>query len=217
MATAIPSLVVGLIAGVFVDRYDRRRIMFWSNVLQALLVALIPFVISINVLGIYVVILLNAGVKQFFDPAYESLIPDIATDEELAAANSLLQIASFGSNAIGFAGAGLLASVFDISWAFWIDSLTFVVSAICIWFVRVPKNAAPEEETTVGVVVANSQGGRRDAARHAHPAHPVPPRVADTSSRSACGTCCCCRSRSGSCTPASSRTACRRPSRRSGS
>ena len=57
MATAIPSLVVGLIAGVFVDRYDRRRIMFWSNVLQALLVALIPFVISINVLGIYVVIL----------------------------------------------------------------------------------------------------------------------------------------------------------------
>jgi len=99
MATAVPSLVVGLIAGVFVDRYDRKRIMFWSNILQAILVALIPFVISINVLGIYVVILLNAAVKQFFDPANESLIPDIASDEELAAANSLLQIASFGSTA----------------------------------------------------------------------------------------------------------------------
>src|SRR4029079_7778536 len=55
MATAVPSLVVGLIAGVFVDRYDRKRIMFWSNILQAILVALIPFVISVNVLGIYVV------------------------------------------------------------------------------------------------------------------------------------------------------------------
>ena len=106
------------------------------------------------------VILLNAAVKQFFDPAYESLIPDIATDEELAAANALLEIASFGSNAIGFAGA----------WGCWrrcstsagpsgtIRS-TFVVSAICIWFVRVPKNAAPEEETTVGVVVANLKEG----------------------------------------------------------
>jgi len=159
MATAVPSLVVGLLAGVFVDRYDRKRIMFWSNILQAILVALIPFVISINVLGIYVVILLNAAVKQFFDPANESLIPDIASDEELAAANSLLQIASFGSTAIGFAGAGLLASLFDLNIAFFIDALTFVVSAICIWFVRVPRTAAPEEETTVGVVVENLKEG----------------------------------------------------------
>jgi MFS family permease len=159
MATAIPSLIVGLIAGVFVDRYDRKRIMLWSNILQAVLVGLIPFVISINVLGIYVVILLNAAVKQFFDPANESLVPDIASDEELAAANSLLQIASFGSNAIGFAGAGLLASLFDINFAFFIDALTFVVSAICIWFVRVPRNAPLEEETTVGVVVENLKEG----------------------------------------------------------
>ena len=50
--------------------------------------------------------LLNAGIKQFFDPAHDSLIPEIASDEELAAANSFLSIASFGSTAIGFAGAG---------------------------------------------------------------------------------------------------------------
>ena len=59
-------------------------------------------------------ILLNAGVKQFFDPAYDSLIPEIASDEELTAANSFLSIASFGSTAIGFAAAGLLASTVGI-------------------------------------------------------------------------------------------------------
>ena len=64
---------------------------------------------AIALVGLYLLLLINAGVKQFFDPAHDSLIPEIASDEELAAANSFLSIASFGSTAIGFAGAGLLA------------------------------------------------------------------------------------------------------------
>jgi MFS family permease len=96
MATAVPSMVVGLIAGVFVDRYDRRKVMMASNLGQAVIVGLIPFLIGVNVSLLFVAILLNAGVKQFFDPAYESLIPEIASDEELTAANAYLSIASFG-------------------------------------------------------------------------------------------------------------------------
>ena len=46
----------------------------------------------------------------------------MASDEELAAANSFLSIASFGSTAIGFAGAGLLASTVGLTWAFIIDA-----------------------------------------------------------------------------------------------
>ena len=111
MATAVPSLIVGLIAGVFVDRWDRRRVMMASNLLQAVVVATIPFLLGIDITLLFVAILVNAGVKQFFDPAYEALIPEIASDEELTAANAFLQIASFGSTAIGFAGAGLLAAI----------------------------------------------------------------------------------------------------------
>jgi MFS family permease len=161
MATAVPSLIVGLIAGVFVDRFDRKRIMLVSNLLQAALVVAIPFLIQSNIIWIYVIILANAAVKQFFDPANESLIPDIASDEELAAANSLLQIASFGSNAIGFAAAGLLAAAFDISWAFWIDSLTFLVSAGFIALIKTHPNAAVDEDTSVAVVVENLKAGFR--------------------------------------------------------
>jgi len=129
MATAVPSLIVGLLAGVYVDRHDRKRILIVTCLVQAVIVATIAFVIGIEaiaVVGLYALILLNAGVKQFFDPAHDSLIPELATDEELLAANAFLSIASFGSTAIGFAGAGLLASTVDLNWAFIIDSGTFV-------------------------------------------------------------------------------------------
>lgn len=161
MVTAVPSLIVGLVAGVFVDRWDRRRAMMASNLLEGLVVAAIPFVIGQPVLWLYLLLLANAAVKQFFDPAYEALIPEIASDEELNAANAFLQIASFGSTAIGFAGAGLLAAI-DIRVAFWIDALTFVFSAACIGLMRTKGTVeAPDEAVTVGTVVANLRLGIR--------------------------------------------------------
>ena len=161
MATAVPSLIVGLLAGVFVDRYDRRSVMIWTCIVQAVVVGLIPFLLGINTALLFVAILVNAGVKQFFDPAYESLIPEIASDDELAAANAFLSIASFGSTAIGFAGAGLLASAFSIEWAFWIDSLTFLVSAGCIFFLKVRSKIEVAEDTSVGIVIDNLKTGVR--------------------------------------------------------
>jgi MFS family permease len=152
-------VVFGAIAGVFVDRYDRRSVMLASNLAQAVIVALIPFLIGVDVALLFVAILINAGVKQFFDPAYESLIPEIASDEELTAANAFLSIASFGSTAIGFAGAGLLAAAFDIYWAFWIDSLTFLFSAGCIWLLKVRSKVEVQEKTSVGVVIENLKTG----------------------------------------------------------
>ena len=162
MATAVPSLVVGLIAGVFVDKYDRRSVMIASNLGQAVIVAIIPFLIGVDIALLFVAILVNAGVKQFFDPAYEALIPEIASDDELTAANAFLQIASFGSTAIGFAAAGLITSQFDVSWAFWIDSLTFLVSAFCIFLLKVRSRPdGADEETSVGIVVTNLKAGIR--------------------------------------------------------
>jgi CRP-like cAMP-binding protein len=135
--------------------------MMASNLLQGIVVFTIPFLLDTEVTLLFVALLVNAGVKQFFDPAYEALIPEIASDEELTAANAFLQIASFGSTAVGFAAAGLLAAI-DIRWAFWIDSLTFVVSALCIFAMRVRvKPEASDEETSVGVILANLKTGIR--------------------------------------------------------
>lgn len=160
MATALPTLFLGLVAGVFVDRYDRKRIMVVANLVQAALVFAIPFLVSLSIVWLYVMVLLVSGVSQFFDPAHESVLPEIASDEELAAANSFMAISSFGSTAIGFAAAGLLASQFSIDWAFYIDAATFLASALFILGVRIDKLEA-DERTSVAMVLRNMRSGAR--------------------------------------------------------
>jgi len=160
MATAAPSLLVGLFAGVFVDRYDRRKIMITADLIRALLVVLIPFLVPINIIWLYIIVMLTSAIGQFFDPAHESVLPEVASDEELASANSLMAISSFGSTAVGFAAAGLIASAADISWAFYIDSATFLISALCIYLINI-KPFTAEDETSVSIVISNLRAGMR--------------------------------------------------------
>ena len=160
MATAAPSLLVGLFAGVFVDRYDRKKIMITADILRAILILLIPILVPLNIIWLYVIVMLTSAIGQFFDPAHESVLPEVASDEELAAANSLIAISSFGSTAVGFAAAGLIASAANINWAFYADAITFIFSAICVYLIRV-KPIQAEEETSAAVVLKNLRAGVR--------------------------------------------------------
>jgi len=158
MATAAPSLLVGLFAGVFVDRYDRKKIMITADILRAILILLIPILVPKNVIWLYVIVMLTSAIGQFFDPAHESVLPEVASDEELAAANSLIAISSFGSTAIGFAAAGLIASAANINWAFYLDAASFVISAVCVYLIRI-KPIQAEEETSAAMVIKNLRAG----------------------------------------------------------
>jgi len=158
MATAAPSLFVGLFAGVFVDRYDRKTIMIVSDGLRAILVFLIPVLAPLNIAWLYVIVMLSSAISQFFDPAHESVLPEVASDEELAAANSMIAISSFGSTAVGFAAAGLIASAADINWAFYADSITFILSAFFIFLIRI-KPIQVDEETSAAIVIKNLKAG----------------------------------------------------------
>jgi CRP-like cAMP-binding protein/sugar phosphate permease len=162
MASAAPTLLFGLIAGVIVDRYDRKTIMIASSLIRAVLVGFIPVLVlsGDDIIWLYVLVLASASVQQFFDPANDSVLPEVATDEELGAANSLMAIAQFGSTAIGFALAGLITARFDIAIAFWLDSATFVISAALIFLVKV-KPLVVEELTTVREVIRNLGFGAR--------------------------------------------------------
>jgi CRP-like cAMP-binding protein/predicted MFS family arabinose efflux permease len=146
-----------MIAGVFVDRFDRKRIMMTADILRGILVFLIPIMIQFNVAWLYVIVFINSAISTFFLPAYDSIVPEMASDEELTAANSMIAISSFGSTAVGFAASGMLAA-YNLNIAFYIDSASYFLSALLMFGIHIAPLKV-EESTSVQVVVKNLQSG----------------------------------------------------------
>ncbi|MFN7919452.1 MAG: MFS transporter [Bryobacteraceae bacterium] len=151
LAAAMPTLFVGLIAGVAVDRFDRKRIMIGANLICALVVGSIPFALPLSTAWLYVLVALSSAVEQFFAPAQASVLPDTVPEEELASANAMMTISLYGALAIGSALAGAIATVSTLTAAFVLDALSFVLSAACVAFVAIAPLPAAERTSAAGV------------------------------------------------------------------
>lgn len=145
LSFTLPRLLFGLLAGVFVDRWDRRRTMLVSDILRAGLVLLmIPAFMASSLPALYALGFLMSTVGAFFNPAKGALIPHLVPTEQLLSANSLSQTAQVLSLLLGPALAGITLKVAGTGheWiAFVVDSASFVVSALAIWAISVPKHA----------------------------------------------------------------------------
>ncbi len=139
MSAYLPTLVLGLVAGVVADRYNRRTTMVVADLTRASLVMVIPLMAWAGrleggqgalVLGI--VTFLVACVSTLFNPARDALIPDIAAEGRLTLANGLIQTSWQLAMFVGPLLAGLLIPVMGITWLFSFDSATFVLSMLFI-------------------------------------------------------------------------------------
>jgi MFS family permease len=130
IAEAVPSFTIGLVAGVYVDRWDRRRIMLASDILRAALVLAFGLVQSPALVPLlYVIGFSQASIATFFRPARGALLPHIVPRAGLPAANSLAQASQIIGGLIGAGLAGVIFSAFGSGLAgFAIDSATFLVS-----------------------------------------------------------------------------------------
>ena len=147
IATALPTLLLGPIAGVFVDRWDRKKTMVVSDVLRALLVLLCLFVQRPEQVWIYYVVgFLMACVSRFFFPAQNAALPLIVSDDTLLAANGLMQIVQTAGLLVGPALAGFAIGLWGERVAFVFDSATFVFSALAIATITVPRTTAARQE-----------------------------------------------------------------------
>lgn len=131
----LPAALFGLIAGPLVDRWDRRRTMISADLLRAGLVAGMAVVASIGipvgakVVLIYVLAFVSSTVALFFEPSRMALIPSIVTQDELMAANSLDMTTSSISELLGIGFGGALVATIGYGTAFWVDAVTFLISA----------------------------------------------------------------------------------------
>src|ERR1051326_5219210 len=140
LARAIPAVIAGPLAGVLLDRFDRKRIMIASDLIRAALA--LAFVFTINQSRPWLLYLLSALLmfaSPFFTAGRAAILPTIATRDELHAANSLTQTTQWATLTIGTLLAGFSAASLGYEWAFVINSLSFVFSAAAIWRVAVPQ------------------------------------------------------------------------------
>jgi MFS transporter, DHA3 family, macrolide efflux protein len=134
IAEAVPHFTVGLVAGVYVDRWNRRTVMLAADLLRAGIVLSFAFAASAGIVPLlYVLAFAQSSVSTFFRPARGALLPRIVPAAGLPAANSLAQASQVIGSVVGAGIAGLVFGTFGAGGAgFAIDAATFLVSFVFI-------------------------------------------------------------------------------------
>jgi MFS family permease len=137
----LPFAIFSPIAGTFVDRFSRRQVMIYSDLIRVAVALMFLFVTSAENLWIaYAATILLSTFGAFFDGAKNAAAPNMTGKEGLLAGTALLFSTRFLLMAIGSALGGLAAAVFGYKIAFIINAASFLVSAFSVWLI-------PEEAT----------------------------------------------------------------------
>ena len=171
-ARIVPGFFFGPVAGVFVDRWDRKKTMVTCDMGRAMVMLALPFVDTL--FGLFLASLLLEAFTMLWGPAKEASVPHVVPAESLASANSLSMLAAYGTFPVG---AGLMAlfgrlstALFDSSWAenvrlddmglaFYANAVSFLVTGYLIFTLALPKRPRAERDKAKG--------------RRAAPAHPI--------------------------------------------
>lgn len=143
VARFLPSVVLGPLSGVLADRFNRRHIMIASDVVRAFVVLGFLFVRRPEqVWLLYVLTILQLAFSAFFEPARSAAMPSIVSARELVTANALSSVTWSAMLTLGAAIGGPVTDWFGTDAAFVIDSLTYILSALLIWRMRLPRRAS---------------------------------------------------------------------------
>jgi dTMP kinase len=158
-ARIVPGFFFGPIAGVLVDRWNRKRVMVTCDVSRAIVMISLPFVDSI--LGLVLASLVLEAFTMLWSPAKEASVPNLVPEENLTNANSLSVVAAYGTFPLGAAlmvlFGRLSTALFSSSWAdnlrlddeglaFYANSATFLVAAFLIITLPLPIRSETERQ-----------------------------------------------------------------------
>jgi MFS family permease len=142
----VPAVLLSAVAGVYVDRLDRRLILVVTNVIRGVAIALLFFV-GDNVLAILVLNVVVSTVTVFFAPAEAAMIPVLVPRHQLLAANGIFTLTLNGAFALGFALVGpLLVTLFGATTLILIVAALYLVAAVFCW--TLPSSAPAEAPAT---------------------------------------------------------------------
>ena len=161
----VPALLAGQVAGVLVDRVDRRRILIAGTLLQAVL--LLPL-LAVNSAGdlwiVYLVAAAQSVLARVCGPATLALVPSLVAPGQLASANALSAVSQNIARLVGGPLGGVAVALAGLTGIVVVDALTFVAVAVLVAGIRIPATRAT--------------GAAADSADPADPADPAEPRPA---------------------------------------
>ena len=171
IARLLPSVILGPIAGVIADKFDRKKVMIIGDILRALLFISIPIVG--NYFWLYAATVLIECVTLFWSPAKEATVPNLVPKNRLENANQVSLFAAYGTAPLAAALFSLL-SIFitgistalslgensAVDLALYINALSFLFSAFTIFNLEIPKEHLKKPEASSSIVSSLLDGGK---------------------------------------------------------
>ena len=162
-AESAPTLLVGLFAGVWVDRRRRRSVMIAADLGRAALLLIVPLASVLGVLRIellYAVALAAGALTVLFDVSHLSYLPSLVDRDRLVEGNSKLEVTASIAQVVGPGAGGVLVKLVGAPLAVLVDAVSYVVSALFLLAIRVaePPPATPGERP--GIAAAIGEGLR---------------------------------------------------------
>jgi MFS family permease len=155
-AAYLPMVLLGSVAGVFVDRWDRKRIMVLTNLIQAFGMLLLLLVRSGAWFWLVcLVAFVETSVAMFFSPAERALLPRLVREDQLIPANAL---AGLNDNIARLAGppiGGALLGLLGLGSVALVDSASFLLAAVLIALISVSSRPAREQVDVADAVVSS--------------------------------------------------------------
>lgn len=145
IAFTIPAILLTAIAGVFIDKWNKKAIMIITNILRGITILLLPL-FDKTLLTLYILAFIMSSVTQFFVPAEAAIIPSVANKYQLLTANSLFTTTMMASLIFGFALGDPMINMFGIKSVHFGIGLFFFLAAFSLFFVKYKPVAKTEEQ-----------------------------------------------------------------------
>ncbi len=139
----IPRIIISPFAGAVADSHDRKKIIVLSDLICgiALILLFIAIKLGYTNLWMFLVVGIIIGIAScFFNPAVNSVIPDVVDKDNLIKANSSLSIIYKGNSLLGSAAAGTVINLIGAPLLFLFNGISFIFSAASESFIEIPKS-----------------------------------------------------------------------------
>ncbi|TXG75726.1 MFS transporter [Candidatus Dojkabacteria bacterium] len=138
LSFTVPSIVFGILAGVYVDKWNKKNVLVYTNLLRAL--AAFPLIfVSHELFLVYLFSFLISLITQFFIPAETPIIPLLVEKKLLLSANALFSMGIFGSMIVAYALSGPLLLLFGKVNVFIFITILFAVSGFFAFLIKLKK------------------------------------------------------------------------------